>query len=194
MYKWFVYQHISPNGKVYVGITSKPRPNDRWESGTGYARCPHFEHAIKKYGWDNIKHEILLTGVSKSEAVYAEKYLIKWYKSHGNSYNITDGGDGCQGMKLSEETKRKISFGNKGKNIGKVRSEEMKKKLSIYNSKPIEQIDISSGIVIAEYISAKQAAIEIGHMGHENNIAHVLHNRSNTAFGYGWRFKKQSSK
>jgi hypothetical protein len=89
-----VYRHTSPSGKVYIGITSVS-PNKRWRGGHGYTHgfCTLFSNAIKKYGWDNIKHEILLDGCSKEEAVYAEKYLVRWYKIHSISYNITDGGD-----------------------------------------------------------------------------------------------------
>ena len=55
--------------------------------------------------------------------------------------------------------------------------------------KPILQIDRNSLEVINEYPSIKDAAICIGKPGKENNIAHVLHNRKPSAFGYIWRFK-----
>lgn len=88
-----VYRHTSPSGKVYIGITGV-NPTKRWRKGHGYIHgfCKIFSAAIKKYGWNNIKHEILLEGISESEAIYTEKYLIRWYKIHGISYNITDGG------------------------------------------------------------------------------------------------------
>ena len=94
---YYVYKHTSPSGKVYIGITCKPRPQDRWKKGNGYNKCIYFGRAIIKYGWDNIKHEVILSGVTKSEAIYTEKYLIRWYKIHKLSYNITDGGDGTHG-------------------------------------------------------------------------------------------------
>lgn len=89
-----MYKHTSPSGKVYIGIT-KMTPKKRWNNGKGYinSRQILFERAILKYGWDNIKHEILLSNISKEEAKYAERYLIRWYKIHNISYNITDGGD-----------------------------------------------------------------------------------------------------
>lgn len=93
--KYTLYRHISPSGKVYVGIT-KVGVNKRWrKDGRGYCcdGCYVFANAIKKYGWENIKHEILLTNISKSEAMYSEKYLIRWYKLHNMSYNILDGGE-----------------------------------------------------------------------------------------------------
>lgn len=104
-------------------------------------------------------------------------------------YNLTDGGEGISGTKRSEETKRKISRSNKGKNLGKVRSPETRKLLSEIFSKPIQQLDKNTLEIIAEYPSAKQTAIKIGHPGHESNIAHVLHGRCISAFGYVWRFK-----
>lgn len=186
---WYVYRHTAPNGKVYIGITCKPRPQDRWEKGNGYNRCTYFGRAIIKYGWDNIKHEIILSGVTKSEAIYTEKYLIRWYKIHKLSYNITDGGDGTHGRVISEETRHKMSISNKGLGKGKVLSEETKELIAKAFRKPILQIDRNSLEVINEYPSIKDAAICIGKPGKENNIAHVLHNRKPTAFGYIWRFK-----
>ena len=189
MKTWFVYKHICPNGKVYIGITCKRSVNSRWENGTGYVNCTYFNHAINKYGWENIEHEIILSGVSKEEAVYAEKYLIRWYKLHNMCYNLTDGGDGISGTKRSPETKLKISMAVKGKNLGRTTSVETKSLLSKIFSKPILQLDRNTMEVIAEHPSIKQAAINIGHAGHENNIAHVLHNRKPTAFGFIWIFK-----
>lgn len=60
--RWCVYEHLFPNGKRYVGITSKP-PKTRWENGAGYAKDgqPVMYNAIQKYGWDNIEHNVLFT-------------------------------------------------------------------------------------------------------------------------------------
>ncbi len=91
-----VYTHTSPSGKVYVGITSQ-LVKARWKYGYGYKKCCIFYLAIQKYGWNNIEHKIILENISESHAKYAEKYLIKWYKMHKMSYNITDGGEGGDG-------------------------------------------------------------------------------------------------
>lgn len=93
MWKYIVYKHTSPSGKVYIGITHQ-KPIERWlTDGSGYKRHPPFYNAILKYGWDNFKHEVLLENRSESEAKYAERYLIKWYKLHNICYNVSDGGD-----------------------------------------------------------------------------------------------------
>jgi len=121
MKKWCVYKHTSPSGKVYIGITGR-NPLDRWNLGKGYLvtkngkyNQPLFANAVIKYGWDNIKHEILYSGLSKSRAINYEIELISYYKSLGISYNITDGGEGNLGYKASDEARRKISISKKGK-------------------------------------------------------------------------------
>lgn len=50
----YLYMHICPNGKKYVGITIQ-EPNQRWRDGKGYCKNKHFYNAILKYGWDNIQ-------------------------------------------------------------------------------------------------------------------------------------------
>ena len=92
--KYVVYKHTTPNGKHYIGITCKT-PTARWGSdGSGY-KTQLFWRAIQKYGWDNIKHEILYVGLSKEEAKTKEIELIAKYQSDNPNYgyNQTKGGD-----------------------------------------------------------------------------------------------------
>ncbi len=99
--KYIVYKHTSPNGKVYIGITGKTA-EERWQNGRGYKANKHFYNAIKKYGWDNIKHEILYQNLKAEEAYKIEKELIKKYQSNNlkNGYNKSIGGEktslGCK--------------------------------------------------------------------------------------------------
>lgn len=126
MKKWLLYQHTSPSGKVYIGITSNT-PKQRWREGAGYKDCTIFYKAIQKYGWANIYHEILLEGRTESEIKYAEKYLIRWYKIHGLSYNITDGGDGSLGLVFSQETREKMRLKKLGKPLTEAHKEKIRK-------------------------------------------------------------------
>ena len=67
MNNYTVYMHVSPSGKRYIGITGQSVER-RWGNGTGYKNCISFNRAIAKYGWDNIKHIILYSGLSKEDA------------------------------------------------------------------------------------------------------------------------------
>lgn len=145
----------------------------------------YFGKAITKYGWNNIKHEIILTNISKSEAVYTEKYLIKWYKMHHQSYNITDGGEGIEGFHFSSSSKEKISRAL----TGIKRSSKTKNLLSKCFSKPVLQLDPVTEEIIGEYNSAKEASISLGHSVEGTAILNVLNGRNSTAYGYKWRRK-----
>lgn len=123
---YVVYKHTTPNGKVYIGITGR-KPQERWDNGRGYARQKYFYNAIQKYGWDNIEHEILFEGLTKSESCDKEIELIEKYQSNNRNYgyNVSMGGEApALGMHHTEETKRIIS--EKAKNM----SAETRKKIS----------------------------------------------------------------
>ena len=156
MNDYTVYAHITPNNKLYIGITHL-KPIYRYgKDGYGYHGCTLFYRAIQKYGWDNIKHIILLENLSKEMACECEKYLIAKYQTNNSNYgynNSFGGESGSYGHKMSEESRRKISEANKGKvlsdevrqKIGKANSialkgrtvpQEVRDKISKHNAKP----------------------------------------------------------
>ena len=107
--KYSVYKHTSPSGKVYIGITSLT-PEDRWKSG--YRDCKAFNRAIEKYGWENIKSEILFIGLDRDTACQKEIELIKEYNSTDPDYgyNISKGGKApTLGLPVSPDTREKLS-------------------------------------------------------------------------------------
>ena len=117
---YFVYIHTFPNGKKYVGCTTR-KPECRWREGKGYYLQKHLYNAIQKYGWSNVTHEVIEVD-SKEEMYYAEKYLIAYYHTAENEfgYNHSSGGEGStgphpswKGGHHSLETRHKISEANK---------------------------------------------------------------------------------
>lgn len=109
---WSVYMHTCPNGKRYIGITSK-KPEKRWSRGLGY-HTQIFYRAIKKYGWDNIKHEIVDVVETVEEAVQLEAEYIKKYNttSRWHGYNVSPSAIACGGLpqpRHSEATRKKMS-------------------------------------------------------------------------------------
>lgn len=140
--KWTVYIHIVPkelsgydHDKYYVGITSR-KPEERWGSnGCRYKKQRYFFNAIEKYGWDNIQHEIIARYLTQNEASSFEQKLIKSLKSNDKThgYNLTNGGDGVEGYKFSNEQLEKMSIKKKGENnyfYGKHHTENTKQKMS----------------------------------------------------------------
>lgn len=128
-----VYKLTSPSNKVYIGITSRS-VKQRWNNGIGYKKCPAMNNAIKKYGWENFKKEILIENTTESEAKALETMLIKLYRSNESKfgYNRTEGGDGTKGYYPSEETRRKMGEVHKGNkyNLGRKHTEEWKRENS----------------------------------------------------------------
>lgn len=161
---WKVYKHTSPSNKVYIGITSKDNPNDRWKNGKGYTneRQPHFRRAIDLYGWENFKHDILFDNLTEEEAKQKEIEMIALYDATNKEkgYNLSKGGDAFfKGREHSQQTKEKISKtmkehgvnqGEKNFWYGKIspkkgvhRTEEVKKKISETKKKRYKQNGLS---------------------------------------------------
>ena len=92
--KYFVYKHTSPSGKIYIGVTCVKKPEYRWNHGRGYSQQIYFWNAIQKYGWDNFKHEILYSNLTREEASELEIKLIKQFKADNPEfgYNQIEGG------------------------------------------------------------------------------------------------------
>ena len=164
--KWTVYKHTTPNGKVYIGITSQ-LPEKRWLSGHGY-KGTYFGNAIKKYGWKNIKHEILFTELDELDAKEKEVELIEKFRSFEKDYgyNLTKGGDGTVGLK---------------------RSKEQIQLLKDLLSKKVYQRELD-GTFIKEWNSIREVERITGF--HRQCITTCCHKKVFQAYGYLWSFDK----
>ena len=198
-----VYKHTAPNGKVYIGITST-NPVARWgKSGLGYKRNKHFFNAILKYGWDNIKHEILFTGLTQEEACKKETELIAESRSNlfEFGYNRSAGGEKiAYGVKRTAEERKKISDGHIGQtpwNKGKKTSAEVREKLSVSHTgifdgaknphaKKIYQISIDGNLVkIWDCVSDASRELKIC----LSSISFCAKGRYKTAGGFVWKYE-----
>ena len=69
-----------------------------------------FHRAIKKYGFENFKWEVIDYALTEEILFKMEKYYIKKLKTKvPNGYNLTAGGEGVSGLKHTAETKKKLS-------------------------------------------------------------------------------------
>ena len=128
MYTGYVYRHWIINDKneekSYIG-KAIGNFNSRWgKNGKGYepydGNSTKFWNAIKRYGWNNFQHDILLKieCESKQELNFWlkqwEMYYIELFDSYKNGYNSTKGGDGSLGCYPTNKTRKKISNSLKG--------------------------------------------------------------------------------
>ena len=59
------------------------------------------------------------------------------------------------------------------------------------NSKPIQQLDMKTGLIIATYPSIKEAGLSIGI--YKGNISRVARGKGKTAGGYGWGYQSDKT-
>lgn len=120
----YVIRHLE-SGKCYVGKSVKvsyrlKRHMTLPDEGS------YLHRALAKYGFDSFECCLHLTG-TKEELSYYEIETIKDLNSLAPSgYNLTGGGEGMLGFKLSAEARAKISQSK----LGKPMSEEVKRRMS----------------------------------------------------------------
>ncbi|MGL5713804.1 MAG: GIY-YIG nuclease family protein [Paraclostridium sp.] len=94
---YIVYKYTSPSGKSYIGITKNEElrimaHKYQAENGPMFA----WQHAIRKYGFENMEYSVLHRGVTKEEAMLLEIKHIEEFNSFKNGYNSTSGGEECE--------------------------------------------------------------------------------------------------
>lgn len=100
MYKGIIYKYTSPSGKSYIGQTTKTLAARAGKNGEGYVRCSAFYKAITKYGFEEMKVQILENFEEEDLDMLidklntAETYYIEFFDTIvPNGYNIRSGGE-----------------------------------------------------------------------------------------------------
>lgn len=124
------------NGKTYIGQHKFSLGKKDYYKGSGVLLKP----ALKKYGIENFKKDIIEVALSRFEANVLEKYYIAKERAIGKAeYNLADGGEGTSGLNPwnkgiphTDEARHKMSESQKGNqnHKGKPCSEETKRKIS----------------------------------------------------------------
>ena len=221
------------NNKRYIGISQDYKNRKRvheWAMKNNKHNNIKLQRAVLKYGYNNFKFEILeeIETDDRIEALTLEnKYIIK-YNSFKNGYNQSEGFEGStlqkyskerlekmrvnmlgntiwEGRKHTEETKSRISKGNKGKKVslksrqkmsearkgnflkednpfyGKEHTEETKSKIRKKNGKPIICIETS-----IKYDSINQCAKDMNI--DRKGIERVLNGKYKQTKGYTFKY------
>ena len=90
----FVYRFVFPNGKMYVGQTTKADVRKRWHLHRVRANNSWaVANAIRKHGWESIKKEVLLEIADELLNHYEAKFIDLLGTLRPGGYNLTPGGD-----------------------------------------------------------------------------------------------------
>ena len=211
-----VYMHTNKiNGKKYIGVTSL-KPEIRWRSGQGYKNQSAFFDDIVKYGWDNIEHEVLFSGLTKAEGYKKEKELIrlhnttspdKGYNSHGKGVycielnmvfnNITEAsqetGASISGISLCVQGKNKTA-GNyhwchaTEKDTKGFLEEETKEEKEKYKALKKRVLCLETGQI---FNSSQDAARQLSIDG--SGIRKCCRGVNKTCGGYHWEYVNEGS-
>lgn len=99
--KFLIYKATNLlNDKIYIGQTSrklKERISGHKHSAFTENSSLKFHKAIRKYGLDSFKWEIIDNAETQDEIHKKEIYWISYYDSFNNGYNMTIGGEGTKG-------------------------------------------------------------------------------------------------
>lgn len=181
-----IYKITFASSKVYIGQTTRSlnkRKKEHFYNSNNYKNKGNkLYNAINKYGFEKLKWKVLYKNITWENLDDLETEEIKKHNSYKNGYNSTLGGISVRGFKHSEESKRKMSEANIGKNlseetkrkmsksnVGKIFSEETKRKISeakmgkIHSEKTKIKISKSSiGKIVSEKTKRKLSEINSG--------------------------------
>jgi group I intron endonuclease len=109
------------NGKSYIGFTKNFVKRKSVHKRNAFQKNIKFVfyQAIRKYGWDNFKWEVIYESLDAQHCLtIMEPYFITEYNTFGeNGYNMTRGGergpDTIKRKPLTKEQKKNISVGTK---------------------------------------------------------------------------------
>ena len=156
---WSLYMLSFPSGKCYIGQTIKTVQARYTEHCKPYSKCRAVSNAIKKYGIDEVRVELITTEHTQEDADRTEKELISFFKTLSPcGYNLTSGGSIYSNDTVqSAETRRK-----RAQSItGRVLSEKSRKQIAQsltgkrfpHRSYPVLRIDENGCAVRFESVS-----------------------------------------
>lgn len=142
VYNWVIYKITSPSDKVYIGKTSNYERRMYLYKHSSNKRQRHLYHSFKKYGFKEHKVDIIDSFIGTlGDSNSKEMFWIRTYMSNYSKFpemggmNLTDGGEGLIGVKITDETIQKMKKWHKEnpkKNmLGKKATDETKLKQSI---------------------------------------------------------------
>jgi len=182
-YKLYCFTNII-NGKQYIGIT-KQDIQKRWRNGKGYKKPTRIGGAIRKYGWDNFKKEVLFDNLTQEQAIQLEKEYIAKLDTINNGYNVQEGGLGGSSGIVSEEIRKRLSISHKGQhNSPKTEFKKgIRSKAHFKIMIPVYCVELDKTF---DSIATAEKELNIGH-----HIWDCINGKRNKCGGYHWEKVKE---
>lgn len=199
--KGIIYKYTNKiNGKAYIGQTVDSKNRHLKHLKSSYDKKQkdygvYFHKAIRKYGIDNFKYEIIVVISSPSKEELrrqlnkAEIFYIDQFDTYKNGYNLTIGGEGSFGCKHSEES---VKRGVENRRYfydtlkGKVFGRPFVKGHIPDNKKAVVQLD-KDGKIINRFDSITEAAKAMNRK--RETLRDCVLGRQHTCAGYFWKYE-----
>lgn len=191
------------NGKLYIGsaVNLRKRAGSHIHYLMKNKHCnKHLQNAWNKDGIISFLF-IVMEYCETDKLIGREQYYFSLFDFDKQLYNLAPTAGSQLGRKCSDESRKKISEGNKGKIISeeirkkmsnsaksKVVSKETRLKMAKAMSKPVSQIDKKTGEILATFNSTKEVERTLGISN--NHISEACNGRYKTAYGYKWQYVK----
>lgn len=98
---YVVYCHTTPDGMQYIGTTCNVK--NRWIPALYKKNDTPFKDAIERFGWENITHEVIASGLTREAALKLEDSLIKEGLKAGSCLNVRRSGHRTQTDEYKKE-------------------------------------------------------------------------------------------
>lgn len=177
------------NNKVYVGsavnMTYRFKTHKRLLKQNKHFNT-HLQSSYNKYGKDNFKFEIIEL-ISKDSLLERETFWISFMNANNTNYGYNKRliVNSNLGIKLSEETRKKLSQSH----LGHKRSDEANKKIIDSQYKIICQFDMG-GNYIRSFGSLQDAASFLN-VKYTTSITACLKKRLPSALGFTWCYENE---
>lgn len=170
MKQYTVYKLVFPNGKLYIGTTSQFKARMRSHKVASiHGGTRPIQKALKKYGWDTVRIEIIAENISDNEAYMIEIKTIKELNTKVNGYNCADGGKINRGYTMVAWNKgKKLSIEHvealRSAKVGKSYTEISRNNATIFPVEATNQISgeilrFPSAIAFAKHASVKWSSV-----------------------------------
>ena len=138
---WMIYMYTFPNGKRYIGATTRKLGQRQGTDWSKYKRNKPMSDAIREFGAEKIQQTVLFEGLMENRiAAELESFFIEAYMTNCNrynnpsfGYNQTDGREGTTKKQMSEKRVaelREMMHGLNLSRLGSHPSEETRRRQS----------------------------------------------------------------